>query len=743
MKNDFLKCSFNDVLYFNPYDNKYDLKEKGITVKDFDENLFIELEEYKKYKEELLNNLDPDEEKEKQFIVISSYSGNGKTTFIHWFKKEAEAKNFFFYIIQLIKKPSSVYSNNNLLSLVIADEILPLFAESKAIPFIIKNEEYFYKYFNSKIINNGDNLTIWDRILSFNDKIRNNTINNIFIHDFITDLEIQHSIEKRRNYILLLFFLENILNFREVKNKSYTFCFDNLDELNVEYLTGQVWDDLYNASEEINRICRDLPTIDFDFNLVKFVLIFREATLGLISSQLKDRLNPKYKIERIILAENAHLIFEKRFDFATDLKIIKENPSTHYQIISIIRKELFTKEFLLPMFNFDHRNLYSTIISIANSECSSSQDLKDFFTITQTQYNKISAFSKNGARGIIINGLVRYLCFNGFLTRFAFNPKKLDEIPQIGYCRSSRMVLTAFSNLSYPNGFPEDIYSLHRISPIEFSLSHSYKATRDIIDWYRLLYWLKEFFNPNEGSWAHFVSIHNKTFSDDGQIDFSEEEKLFKENRINDKRLSNISIIFNASAYIYLRIFIVHFEYFSCFECRKHRKPLFQSTDFNHKNGIYSFIEIIDSVFEKVEQFKKNNDQYLNEIIYKKLKWDLDRFSKSIFTFRKEHSEDNNLYMSRVISTHIEYLDSFRYYLWNNEQFKSDNVRSKERFPGLNILSLDEIQWYLISVIDKYLDIALDGQHTENMINIINKLKLKINKIHLKGLNEWISIDAK
>ena len=61
--------SINNILEYNPYDNKYRYHNKGFSINDFTENFFVELDEYNKYYEDLKNAISPSNNLEKKFII--------------------------------------------------------------------------------------------------------------------------------------------------------------------------------------------------------------------------------------------------------------------------------------------------------------------------------------------------------------------------------------------------------------------------------------------------------------------------------------------------------------------------------------------------------------------------------------------------------------------------------------------------------------------------------------------------
>ena len=333
--------------------------------------------------------------------------------------------------------------------------------------------------------------------------------------------------------------------------------------------------------------------------------------------------------------------------------------------------------------------------------------------------------------------------YKNYLQNIISEPGPNYDTKKYGYCRTSRMLLTALSNLCYPNGFPIDRKALHEISPKPVSLSTFYKEIKELYYPDIFLSWLKKFFPLEKGSWAHFISIYNKNFSNI-EIDFSKELAYLKNKEYENRLLVEIKLLFNASAFIYLRSLITHFEYYSTFIARKYRKPLFQSLFYNTESKKFEFEIVVSEVYDQVKKIKIENNRYLQKIIFNKLQWDLDSYCTSVFIFNRNCSYSSPLYMSRVISNHISYLDEFRYFLWNNKEFNS-NIKSSGK-------SKRELQFFLIDYIYKYVNLILDQEHTKHIHDAMEKLKEKIDLIKSrknKGKDpfftdnrEWIKIST-
>ena len=105
----------------------------------------------------------------------------------------------------------------------------------------------------------------------------------------------------------------------------------------------------------------------------------------------------------------------------------------------------------------------------------------------------------------------------------------------------------------------------------------------------------------------------------------------------------------------------------------------------------------------------------------------LEDYARSPFTFRRTDEDIKSLFMWRVITTHINYIDSFRYFLYNDESFKNKNKYFKNVHS--NAVSDDQIQWYLIDIISNYIDLLDDELILNERKDTLEKLKDKVKLI--------------
>ncbi len=736
----FSKLSYKELLLYSPYDFEYNYKSKGLKETDFEENVFVEIQKFLDAEQNLKDAIDPRSNNYHPIYILSGYSGNGKTTFTRWFKKRIEQENYFFEIINLTSTTRTFGKQQNLIKTHIGNRLERQLRRSVALPFIVYHSASFIDFFNERG-DNGEN--IWNSLVALNKKQLEAKwpTKEKDINDFVKNLPFVQT--------LFMYLFECIFF---LKNKGYTnhiFCFDNLDELRNEYLTDQLWADFLDVREQLIVICQDDDLdIHFDFDgKIVFLLVCREANLAITPAHTFDRLFPKMNKERFLLTSSGSKIISRRVRIADDYLSERSKKGTLNALVKIINKENYTNTVYLPLFNFDYRKLFQALTKLSESKQKEGKSVS-IVNVDLEEYNNIASTVKNGARSIIFNGLIKYLIQNNFLKNFATNHfnKKIGGTDK-GYCRESRLILTVVANMSYPNGFPHNKKRLLQIKPTRVGLYDLYKVLAVIYPDPRILFhWLSNYFVVSKASWAHLITIYNKGGTYDANnafngFDFTDEIKKIerinakksdgRESLIIENELNKITVQLNASGYIYLRYLIVHFEYFSALEASdspsKNYKPLFQMTGFNPNNCTYEFEKVIDNVYEVVANYKKSMDMYFEHTL-EELGFSVDTYCRSKFTFSTIKEPLKNLYASRIITTHISYIDYFRYFLLHNEKFKKQVEENKSVKP--NSMGLVEINRHLVNYIEKYVTLLTTGiidptmkNNTESFLECIKRIK--------------------
>jgi len=687
------KLPLQHFLFFSPYDSEFAYSQT-LNINDF-EKIRVIPNDFLEEKEHLEKIINP--KSIVRFFILSGYSGNGKTTFGYWFKEHLETKNYYFEIINLIQKGYGVEKKEPLMLACIKDVLSKTLIDKEVIYKIADNRAYFSTIFTQTQ-------------LSEICRIRSNASFDIAEANYLLDI-------LNFKQILILFILQRVIHFckdEKLMNKqSYTFCFDNLDELELEYLTPDMWEIILEVSQMMPEIIM-ASEINFEFALkVKFVLVFREANIAVASAQLNDKLVPLTKNRRFILTPfiGKDIIQERINEYDED--DCDEEDKKIIRLLKIIIKEKITDYIILPLFNYDYRRFITATLEMIND---------NFIDLTDINYSAIPHDFKFGKRGILINAYVKYLAKYNYLNRLA--PRRELDKEQI-YCNTIRLMLSVFSNLSYDRvDFPKDESKkeFHEAKPNEFSLIEAYDLCKIIVSIPDFFDKIVELVDINKSSWAHLITIYGKEPIREGnkyKFDFTDEKNIL-ERFTNNKTITNnekhkIDVILfslNASAYIYLRHLLPHFEYMSAYKAgRENTKPLFQLTEFNLKERKWEFQIQLEDVFKHIETYCANIEKHFQETFVKKTSITTkELFLRSKYVFKgdvnkKTRQDIASLYMTRLITSHIGYIEAFRHYITGLgfEKIEKNTDKLPEGFKKLTITTKEEIHNYILTIIDKYL----------------------------------------
>lgn len=730
-----------DIFLYSPYDSLYN----GVNVLNEDlffSSLFCEhdkllmlLEDFKKY-------LSSESERGKPIVILSGYSGCGKTTFINWLKRDLIKENNFFKVISLTNELYSIGSNDQILVSAIRKDLTAKLLSLRALTLITENLSEYIGIFTEVIktpsikdapelvkqISKSKIVEIQELYheLKFGDKTKTDKI--IAINRFI-----QNDCFEFRD-LLFIYMLEHILEFQERENKykEYIFCFDNLDEMKYEYISKQMWDDISQVWHALTILCKsDEGKINFPFSSkLHLILVFRESNISLSNldnPQTYDRLYPKIQNRRVILSGEVDNILMKRLLFIEKYLPQYDENSLLVKLFKYLRQDKkFTKRFLLPFFNYDYRKLFIAIDQLTERD----DEIKNAFFIQQQDMERIINLSKyepyrNLLRGIIMQPIIFSACRDQL--------KNLITNKEIG-CRLSRLILTVLYNLSYSDGLPSDQTQKDEIEPGLIPLSSIYKyfAKNYSVDYFlENLFKCYQFHNER---WAHLISLYNVKIAPDSKPRFRKKTKEILLKIAEDPNSyefdpNNESFVhFNASAYAYLRYIITHFEYYSYLSVSKlDSGEYFPLVNLAYKiesqsDGIliFSFEKRIKDILQIVREYKINIDKSYGKNFSH---MSPQKYTKSEFSFGDESVK--RFYMTRVITTHITYLDDFRRYLFESNEFA---VFCKSKVDkGISILKgKKEINLFLIGAVSEYLSILEIGIMDPTIFALLQDLKEKV-----------------
>lgn len=758
MKSNFSKLSFQDLLNYNPYEKEFSFRNDGLDTADFDE-VFVEIPEFRIEEQRLIEILDPDEDNRKNLVTLSGYSGNGKTTFLNWIKPRFEARGYYFKINNIIKEGVGHITSEELISKSMASELIAQLQSSQCRSFkaICENQEIFFTAFDIHI----DTNRYEEKQINLYKELQKISESDVLNTDYATLNRLVDSLPLKQ--ILIIYFLEHLIKNNDAGRKRCIFCFDNLDEIEFEYLTEKFWETFLDIKSLMITFSQKLK-LEIDFTKhVFFIFVFREATLQIRNAHFTDRFLSYIGKTRMILTGSARDIVKKRIAVAEKYFDDKKLQSMVFELTKILSQDIFTDKILLPLFNFDYRSLNRTIHQILKDE--NSRKIVDIYRRTKKEFEIGETNDINlkddilyGLRGSVLFLFISFLFdnkkFHEFAAKQVIVAKDIDD-SEIGsmICRPSRMLLTAIFSLSYPNAIPKDHTNRMLIKPQQVGLLHLYNTIKDIPSVKDSFFiWLSKLFDVKMGSWAHMVSIFDKEISHgpDNNIDFTIEigkilqlEKSTKNYPEVEKELNEIKVCINASGYIYLSIIMVHYEYFINVlnTTGRNHKPLFQALDYNFKENKFDFEIIMNDVFEYVKDLKKKLDDSLEHVILKR-GYTFNEYVNSAFAFKRHENVPKMLYSTRIITTHIQYLDSFRFFIFKSRAFEEMQAQVAGN-PSLNFTmrSKEKINETVLAQIEKYVKLLDSGLKEAATDPKVRTFEEKINQIRVQGIDDtWTKI---
>lgn len=752
---------FAKLLTYSPYE------EAGgnfIAVKEFIEEIQVTTQNYQDMAQRIVQNLTNAEIQNNCISFLTAFPGVGKTTFINWLvyfinHKEDKGNEKPTALTEEVNNGLSASyincafkgsSERNGLKTLVAEEVSENFDKyRKTLEFIIENED-------RKELD-CINIDLFRRLLDNKNPLNRRQIRNL--------------IDQEHLYLdgaLLFLLLHQWIERREHHNDPVIIFFmDNLDALNSIYLYDihkNFWKDLSSAYTKFQSIVGDEGG---DPNKLKLFFTLRNYNYTLIRGCFKGA---DYDIFRDYMQNQIfdlkptefHQILDKRTAYAISKKI-KINQDL-LSLVEIIQGDdpLFRDHVYSPLFNYDIRNLNQHI-----SRLTGDSSLGFTFSTAKNAYDNMFESKiynhRSGARGIILHSFIRSLFTS--TERYPVEPLgsaniHKDETP---FCSECRLLLTVVYNLSYRRKLDHKLSDLQGNAPTTFSLADLITSLRvhtdewkQVIPTDKVLEWLVKFNGTNNESRIHLIDLSGVT------VEFQESESKTKptipevfyngmseielikrineipKNKLRDASsgLSKIHIKINPSAVVYLRYLISHFEFFAAYKYWQNDhfiskfKPLFLSTELKQTNGgfKYEFQSLLEDVFELVKYKKRKNDRFLTECIFRGgLIKNTGEYLKSNFAFitvRKDGVERGSLYSSRVLTTHLHYIDAFRSYLSTNEEMKELIRKNKAQHDSL---SLEEINLFILNIEKKYVSLYLENDSPEHVdlfdIQIVSEIR--------------------
>jgi len=613
-----------------------------------------------------------------RIIFLNGFAGIGKTTFINHFINENKFKFRHYYfdineysIVREVDNEKKYLDNERTIS-----ECFRQFFIKQFDTHLISIKLFYIYLLRKKNTFHTYSVNLYSKINSLSPEYSFNNFTNLIDE---TDLE----------SILILFFVY-IFWLKEDQSRKYILYFDNLDEIQNDYLSEHFKEYFPKYLVTINKISRDSSFEFINFNFVsnyKFVFCLRDANHSQMHS--KRTIQKSDYLWASIIGKPMKLYFDsdlykniiiKRLNFIAKVipkeklnETLYEQNQTRLFFTSILEDDEIFEKISLPLYNYDQRKLIINLYQIAENK-----------NIIDKYFTKFYKEQQFGARGSILFGLIDYNMKKGFLKKFSkvFIP---PDTPN-GYCDARRLILTFLSNQS---NYASYNHSNEYIKEIEIDFFDFIYSFRGIISVETLIKTITELFLDYQEGFTHFITISNKFVLNNSSFD-SEVDLYKKIIELNTKyvegdensgiqmcelreKLNTIKIKINPAAFSFIRHVVIHFEYFSSIS--ENNEPLFKPLQKIEVNGEMKFN--FELKVEKVLLIVRRYFSLINKFYALRIKpqYAPEQYVTTKFVF-KYFSDDNiarsngMFYTLRVLTAHYSYLLKFRSWIISNN---SDN----------------------------------------------------------------------
>jgi len=680
------KFTFPTLLQATPFE--YGNNLDGFLSEDrFFSELHVKTKEIDSVTQQIVNTI-----KNKRNILaifLEGYRGTGKTTLLH----NLDRHNPDFVSTFINFHPSKVEKPNPTTSLVedkeievkklrdVGDDPISMTiktyvrkldeAEKNAFASFLRVNNQLYKYFGRC----GVNI---QRL-----RYEKDIAKEILFNEILNEASFED--------ILVLFFLLIVrreILYREKhgrRDKFYLIIFDNLDAVDIAYLTPFFRDGFTSAREEFAEIYqksgvfseRDKEFIDFS-NKFKFIFCLRDSNNALMNAHRDDRL-------RLISTDIKMGNFEcelydralqKRIDFFNSQKC--ENQCKQNEIVEILREfsqDEFFGHIILPLYNWNFRlstsSLYTALEEIIElpSELQS-LDIKSKSDDFGFQYGK---------RAAIFYYVVKKLQNRDFLGEYplAINKSVLEEE---GYCVPLRVMLTFILNNSGSITFDDFVNQRKPFKNV--GLRKLFEGLKDILSDEEIANTLFDMFDVHRNNWEHFITFRNTAINENKEEFTRDLLKLTVQNK--RKELDNYEITLNPSGLSCVKNLLVHFECYSVL-FKAGKRPLFLLGLKPGKDYAYEFEDVINKVFLKVEEHCSYMRTRFRTVFEEKKGMTQKAFLRSPYAFKhfeKKTNPEGLFHATRVAIFHINYIDRFRLWILEKERDRENKQRINKSLVG-------------------------------------------------------------
>lgn len=673
----------------------------------------------------------------RSIFVLTGYAGTGKTTFLQYFiNRDDDVIHVYINIDDpLVRKPrvGPTADERALLQMSIAghkgydfDELAGLLSR------LVDPDSPICSLLRADLLLPEKEASLGAAIIRMKRNL--DSVQRYISYDFGLLLStIPHALDSRVLSLLvracpagdiLLLFMMSVIESTRGADLVYIY-FDNIDKIELEYLSKAFCDDFYMALERVNRICSDgeLYRNPFEYNdKYKFLFCLREANFATIDVQFHSYFRHISFVKRFAHFAEGDLypnIARTRLDIAKE--IYSDNPDalaaighalemlnifipstqefsnasgmgTHGESVimssrSEYKESMYFNAAISPLFNFDLKKLLPVLIN--SSERVIPDKENRLVPKDEDHLRQFLASAKYGKGGNLVYAISDYLKRDEFAQHIFIDPGSGTTDPTRGHCLRSRMILTLCTNLITYDHIRHIVVDNEgcNVAGIIDSLAGMY-TPREIVGK------IEELFLAHRQDWVHLLSIDGLRILKKGDIISDDDEpRLDRMGIVRDRsgrvradipgllrrNFCDMRVRIAPAGYAFLRYINTHFEFYSNFTINK--RPLFVCGVNKVADDRYEFEDVVDNVYSLVAEHVKSMGLFYEEVIRGGLGVSPGEYKRSNLCFKyvgrieEDKRHEGYFHAFRLINVNIIHIDQFRSYLLSSdidEDMKSD-----------------------------------------------------------------------
>lgn len=646
-----------DFLKASPFDNAYDLDGK-LTPDVFYEDLHVKSESAARlldaFHDCMFKTSAPD-----RVIFLKGFAGNGKTTFVHTFRREHPQYRHVYCDFQELRTTDlsarSEDSGN-------PDEVKLLMNRYlRAQPGI--DETFAFIEENRAALKDDDFISF---NLSQHLAARPAGAPRVpaYIRDWMDHFDF-------KDIFTCLF----VHLFRTGKPGQKTIVyFDNLDIPRMEYVADRFLlyfqDGLNCAGQASRRPLFASSQIDFR-NSYRFVICLREVNEAILNAHLRDRLGfAPSSFSLSFDAQSFSEIASKRIEYlethAPELNRSSPQGGKWSTIFKNILADDQFRTIFLPLYNYNYRELSSALVNV----------------IERTRISERDAKTRYRMRSILMFGIIKRLVERDFLSVY----HQIRNDTRAGYCFIDRVLLTVLINASNYRRRVKESDESDDSDP--YGLLFLVNDLEPLYERREILTAIARCFLTHRLSRIHLLTVFNtkiedpevfvRTLMTDIENAVQGDDPVTVKTR-NDVRSLLVKV--NPAGFTCVRYILPHFELYSCLV--GNQESLFQNSllKIPGPNGeIYAFEEKIDKVLGKVKEHIESMKKFFDRKYTTMRNMSVETFPRSNYCFRHEKDvrvarPTGHSHTIKILTAHIGHLERLRTDLLSRVYLEPESVK--------------------------------------------------------------------